>query len=540
MQTILTQPPKIDPAVWRPETPLIVDELCDTPEQVAVWRAIRWLLAAYPNRRGFGTREIEKRAKVSRKKVKKIVDKLAAKGLIEIVGYEYVGFPTPRPIYSIDLKRLERDSNDMTAEVLLNWHIYDPPPPPPAPNQMDMFTSGAGVDTHGPVSPHAHGPVSPHAPSHGAGVDTHGPVSPHAHGQDWNHVSSPPEPAAASEIHPSDTESLHAKKVEHGADVDTHGPVSPHAHGQDWDHLEGGKEGRKEGENHTPAESLSITELIRRELQQTLSEFVAETFKTSAAAPELSRMLAPGEPEGEPEINHHPLDLWRDIYPEPRLIELRQLEALAQQHDIFTGHGEYWVARAILAAALVNEHPGIHLVKYILDRWHTTASYGSDSPAYEQRNGNGKRYAVADQDQQPVHGAEQHQQQPVLADELHPAVSLYIERTGQQPNSVQVDSMGTITDLSVWGQVLNEWLANGWNLKAVAKMLDAYGKRTGAVPAAEERVSSLEIDMADIDGADKGVWSNRFRDAPTAAEKRKVIDRFRQWLAEQQQGEQRE
>jgi hypothetical protein len=88
--------------------------------------------------------------------------------------------------------------------------------------------------------------------------------------------------------------------------------------------------------------------------------------------------------------------------------------------------------------------------------------------------------------------------------------------------------------MAVWGQVLTDWLANGWNVKAVAKMLDAYQKRSGSAPVAEERVSSLEIDLAPIHPTDRGLWSNRFHEARTNAEKRQVLERFRAWLQEHQ------
>jgi hypothetical protein len=71
-------------------------------------------------------------------------------------------------------------------------------------------------------------------------------------------------------------------------------------------------------------------------------------------------------------------------------------------------------------------------------------------------------------------------------------------------------------------------------VNAVAKMVDAYQKRTGTVSAVEERVSSLEIDLCPVlqGTPDLMRWMQRFRDAPTNHEKRQVLMRFRQWKAE--------
>jgi hypothetical protein len=261
-----------------------------------------------------------------------------------------------------------------------------------------------------------------------------------------------------------------------------------------------------------------------------------EMGKPSAAASEAERQLPPPVPAGQPPIPASPADLWRDLYPEPRAFDMQQLAALACEHDQSTdGYGAYWLSKAILAAGLAHEQPTIRLIKAILDRWRADGCYGSDAPAYERRNGTGQPHGPgAAAPQALAHGDDAPPASPALAEELHPAVRLYMERTGQQPNPVQVESLGGVTDMAVWGQVLTDWLANGWNVKAVAKMLDAYQKRTGSAPVAEERVSSLEIDLAPIHPTDRGLWSNRFHEARTNAEKRQVLERFRAWLQEHQ------
>lgn len=114
--------PKIDPAVWDVTVPLVVLERTKTREQLCVWIAIRWLLAAFPNEKGFGTRKIGERAKVHHQNVPRWCDELEEMGLLETVGMEYVavGLP-PKPIYSIPLHELAKQSNDILVNVLEKW-----------------------------------------------------------------------------------------------------------------------------------------------------------------------------------------------------------------------------------------------------------------------------------------------------------------------------------------------------------------------------------------------------------------------------------
>jgi hypothetical protein len=112
-------------------------------------------------------------------------------------------------------------------------------------------------------------------------------------------------------------------------------------------------------------------------------------------------------------------------------------------------------------------------------------------------------------------------------------VQQYCERTGAHLSARQAAHIAaTVSDLDAWRQTLDTWLLNGWRVSNIANMLDAYAKHAApAAPAvsADERVSSLEIDLAPIDPTDRGLWSGRFREAATAAEKRQVLERFRAW-----------
>jgi hypothetical protein len=259
---------------------------------------------------------------------------------------------------------------------------------------------------------------------------------------------------------------------------------------------------------------------VRAELRQALGELLPAQAEPSAPP----RQEPPAPPPGLPPLHDHPLDLWADIYATPRPIELRQLAALASEHDAATGgHGAYWTSRAILAAALVNEQPGIKLIKTILDRWRTGDCYGSDAPTYERRNGHHPPPPDAPPPDAPADDSA-----------THPAVQQYCERTGAHLSARQAAHIAaTVSDLDAWRQTLDTWLLNGWRVGNIANMLDAYAKHAAPAAPAAERVSSLEIDLAPIDPTDRGLWSGRFREAATAAEKRQVLERFRAWLSEQ-------
>jgi hypothetical protein len=119
---IFLKPPKIDPAVWRPEVPLVVLERCETKEQLCTWIGLRWLMAAFPREKGFGTRKIAKRAKVNQKYVTRYCQELIALELIIDAGEENIAnFAHGRNVYSIPLHELDRISNDIALNVLKSW-----------------------------------------------------------------------------------------------------------------------------------------------------------------------------------------------------------------------------------------------------------------------------------------------------------------------------------------------------------------------------------------------------------------------------------
>jgi hypothetical protein len=250
----------------------------------------------------------------------------------------------------------------------------------------------------------------------------------------------------------------------------------------------------------------------------------------SSAAP--ARRAAPAAPPDQPPLADHPLDLWHDLYAEPRPFELRQLAALAAEHDQHTGgYGDYWLSKCILSAGLAHEQPTIRLVKAILDRWRAGGCYGSDAPTYEKRTGS----SVALPANLPPEPAQPHSVPDDTAN--HPAVQLYCEKTGAQASAAQAQAIaGTVSNLDTWQQTLEHWTLNGWRTANVGNLLDAYRKRASNHPqtdASGERVGSLEISLAAIHPTDRGTWMHRFDNARTNAEKRQVLAHFRTWLEEQ-------
>ena len=184
---VFLKPPKIDPAVWRPDVPLIVLETCLTPgtvrvvekgiskdvevepaKLICVWLAIRWLMAAFPKRRGFGTRLIARRAGVNQKYVTRWTGKLIELGLLEQIGeeaFDNLCAGNPRPVYAIPLDRLERESNEIALSVLTRWGDEEQLPPPPSPDQtaFDLGLPAAAASRRSdPIRDHGSDPIRDH------------------------------------------------------------------------------------------------------------------------------------------------------------------------------------------------------------------------------------------------------------------------------------------------------------------------------------------------------------------------------------------
>jgi hypothetical protein len=121
---------------------------------------------------------------------------------------------------------------------------------------------------------------------------------------------------------------------------------------------------------------------------------------------------------------------------------------------------------------------------------------------------------------------------PAAPELTNPAIDAYRVATGRTPNPVQAQQIATmVTDLAIWQRVLTDWQANGWQVGAVANMLDRSAKEAGvAAPAPSEPPPSVlaihTYPGLDLDQRD--VWIRRFHAATTPAEKRAVVKRLEQ------------
>lgn len=121
-EEIFGLPETLPPFRLRTELPTIVRELCPKALHIAVWLAIRWLLAG-ERQRALSTRDIAACAKVNVKSVSKIIENLLTLRLIEIVAYADVpnknltGAPHGSPMIRIP-KWIEQENAHFTAHFL--------------------------------------------------------------------------------------------------------------------------------------------------------------------------------------------------------------------------------------------------------------------------------------------------------------------------------------------------------------------------------------------------------------------------------------
>lgn len=144
-EEIFGLPETLPPYRLRTELPTIVRELCPKAVHIAVWLAIRWLLAG-ERTRALSLREIAARAKVNFKTVGKVIDDLLRLRLIEIIAYEDVpnknltGAPHGSPLIRIP-KWIEEENAHYTARFLVR---VEPPVADRIPDEqmsLDLHTS---------------------------------------------------------------------------------------------------------------------------------------------------------------------------------------------------------------------------------------------------------------------------------------------------------------------------------------------------------------------------------------------------------------
>ncbi len=318
-------PVSLDPAVWRLDVPLVVLERTDGPHLLSVWIAVRWLQAADPTRRGFSTREIARRAKVDRKYVTQWVSRLVALNLMEIVGEEPMPNLRPRPIYAIPLAFLEAVSLELAPQVVSAYRTTRTVTPLPPAHVPDSVTVRVVLPSLG-----------------GAGDQV-------------EHVVLEAEPA--EDEPPGDIE-------------DRRGDIEDQAPGDIEDDPSGGiKDHIKEGNKERGRETAHAREGLT------------------------SRAEAPPTPTppSNPPLPAAPLTLWHSVRLTTRPMDDIRIQALIADHDTSTdGYGAYWVGRAILAAdatdaSFATNPKALNLLRAILQRWRREQAYGSDTPAFVQR-----------------------------------------------------------------------------------------------------------------------------------------------------------
>lgn len=341
---LLVQKIKRDPAVYRTDVPLIVHERCRTPgpchdgttpeppKLLALWLALRWLIAAFPERRGFNQLQVSKRAGIDQKSVQKWARKLVELGLFVEVGqieFKHLkgknDLPKVQRIYSIPLEELEQESLRRVGEIWREWErlLFEGEPTPPPPDELQLT-----LDLSDPWTDQRSDP----ARDQGSHPST-----------DQSNLS-----------HPPTDQSAHASTDQTDPYTDeASNPYTDEASDPSRDHMEGGREGEREGQDVLTHEGPN-------------------------------RRPPPTPPAGQVALDAHPLDLWAMVVPPPRpLIERHLINQLAAEHDEPTGgHGWYWFGRALLTVRMSGEEKGdwFGAVRATLRRWRDTDSYGSDAP----------------------------------------------------------------------------------------------------------------------------------------------------------------
>lgn len=148
MPTLIVAPEQLPPGVLRTEIPTVVADRCEDACDLAVWRAIRWLLALGGRERlGIDARTIAAHAKVDVKTALRCINGdnpdshakqrprhpkrgLVNLGLLEIAGHQGVGKLKPRPVYRIP-RWIEEENARHTLALLARLGLAPPAPAPP-------------------------------------------------------------------------------------------------------------------------------------------------------------------------------------------------------------------------------------------------------------------------------------------------------------------------------------------------------------------------------------------------------------------------
>jgi hypothetical protein len=398
--------------------------MCEDACDLAVWRALRWLIAlAGRDSLGVDARTIAAHAKVDVKTALRCINGdrstsrakrrprtpkrgLVSLGLLEIAGHQSVGKLQPRPVYRIP-RWIEEQNAHHTRVLLIRLGVEPPAPAPPAeqvrlplelvPHVEQTSAAGPHVDheadrTSGPPDPHVEQadvmnlPVDqrygwvrdvpdPYVDQADVAADPHLDQADFMNlplDQQYGWVRGVPDPYAEqrSRVTPHVEQRFGWVRDVPDPHVDqAAGFAVPHV--DRW--RDGAKDGGREG-GPPPYPALHTEPQPAAPPPQRLG-----SLPPPVAPPDA---LADAHPLWVPStLPAHPFDLWRRACPNRRLIDDDQLAVLASEHDRPTsGFGWYWVGRAILAAALSEDIHSVAKVRRTLERWRAEDSYGSDAP----------------------------------------------------------------------------------------------------------------------------------------------------------------
>lgn len=550
-----------NPELWRTTIPLAVRVRCDGHKGlIATWTAIHWLIVLWSanGRQDFGVREIAAEAGVGRNELTGptgYIQRLVDRGLLSIVGSRRIpGMPHPRPIYAIDLWDLEQQSIQLLPDLLRDRGVPPPPRPAPDPRQRSFFDqldppADAGTADLPPTGaapePRPSCTIRGQHPAPGTGTPAAETAAGHtamgACGTDQAQMGANwPETGTAMTGNGTDRTAEHHPVHDSGTAMPNHGTSRPdsvtgaHAFGTDRPEtmtdtarirdIERTKEGKNERarEYVTHADVCALFQQITTQVTDQIQALFQHHTGNPAAREVPVTGPIPVAPPEEPALPADPLTLWQADRGQVSQRDQFQLELLAGQYDRATGgYGAYWLGRAILLADLCLEPKGqratIPYLKRMLKRWHADQCWGSDLDA-------DLPVVPAAATRAPTHDTA-----PVPSDDRpaadHPAVLRYITLTGQRPRAHQSDAIAaTVTDLTVWEQLIQDWQNHGWNEKNIAGLLDRYRTQTGQTPP--DLVRDSAIVLAPIGSEARGVWLARFRAAATPAAKRAVLEQF--------------
>jgi hypothetical protein len=458
MPTILMAPEQLPPWTLRTEIPTVVADLCEDACDLAVWRAIRWLIAlSGRDRLGIDARTIAAHAKVDVKTALRCINGdsphsaakrqprtrkrgLVALELLEVVGTQTVGKLKPRQIYRIP-RWIEEQNAHYTRELLARLGLAPlTQAPPPGQTALPLSfdpNSEQGATLLDPNSEQGATLLDPNSEQADSSIHAyHATSKPVRHLLDPNSEQADEATVITGQVIGTSETLLDPYVDQAGRLLDPHtdqadspvpnldqarhlsdlaqqeaenrcfesGSLDPYSEQgalaaatllvPNSDHWrEGGKEGRREGSVTTPANNFSAgsaPNLTVAPQAPTVAAITGPRFGEglvqrlgSLDPPKLPTLTTFADhPQWVPgTLPAHPVDLWRRACSTWRPIDDDQLALLASEHDATTeGHGWYWVGRAILAAALVEEVRALTKVRRTLERWRAEDSYGSDVP----------------------------------------------------------------------------------------------------------------------------------------------------------------